>query len=143
MLNNMKKAIITISIILLYICSYSQTLQYGYNNIYDSLKLVNSDTLNQVNYVLPDKQFTWVYGINYGDIDSTTIQIFVQASIPSLGWVTISDTATIDSTSTARSYYLTGTTPPYPEIKLITKRDTTEIVREGWIKEIFFTRVVE
>ena len=48
--------------------------------------------------------------------------------------VTIGDTVTLDSNSTERVYYITGTTIPYPDIKFMMRRDTVEDVIDGWIK---------
>ena len=139
----MKKLILILGIFLISIYSFGQTFQYGYNGIFDSLYIEDSDTLNQVNLSLPNHAFSYVYGINYGSIDSITILNYIQASIPGMGWITISDTVTLDSNSTTSVYYLTGTTPSYPEIKFIMERDTVESVLNGWIKTILFTRKVE
>jgi hypothetical protein len=137
------KKLIFIILFLISICSFGQTFQHGYNSIFDSLYIEDSDTLEQVTLELPNYAFTYVYGINYGSIDSSTILLYIQASIPSMGWTTISDTVTLDSTSTATYYYLTGTTPPYPDIKLMMERDTVEYVLDGWVKTILFTRKIE
>ena len=130
----MKRLILISLLLFLYICSYSQLLRWNYNPIYDSLYLTDSDTLETVSFENRKEKLTYVYGINYGDIDSTTVQLYIQGSISSFGWVTIGDTVTLDSNSTERVYYITGTTIPYPDIKFMMRRDTVEDVIDGWIK---------
>ena len=82
----MKRLILISLLLFLYICSYSQLLRWNYRPIYDSLYLTDSDTLETVSFENRKEKLTYVYGINYGDIDSTTIQLYIQGSIPSFGW---------------------------------------------------------
>ena len=137
----MKKVILTSLVLILYICSFGQTnLQWGYTPLHDSI-FFDTDTLYQTNIDISNNdQFTYVYGVDYGDIDSNTILLYIQASIPSYGWTTISDTIVIDSTTTGRAKYLTGTTPPYPEMKFIIESDAVGDTIEGWVKDILYTK---
>lgn len=139
----MKKLILTSFIILIYVCSFGQTFQWGYNSIFDSLYLEDSDTLEQFNLDPSTKDFDWVYGINYGDIDSSEVLLYIQGSIPGFGWVTISDTVTLDSTNTERVFYITGDTPNYPSLKFIMERDEVDTTLDGWIKTGWYTRKLE
>ena len=134
-----------IGLLLISICSFGQTrLQWGETSIHytsrDTAYIADTDTLEFIVPDIPNEDFTWVYGVNYGEIDSTTVMLYIQGSIQRLGWVTISDTIIIDSTSTDRVYYLTGNKSPYPQMKFIMKRDTVEDIREGWIKDVFYIR---
>ena len=136
---------ITIAILLLIsIISFGQNKRFDWGDmiLHDTLALADSDTLEYLVVEPPDDQYTWVYGLNYGDFDSTTLIICMQASMPTMGWVTISDTLTIDSTNTDRVYYWTGTSTYYPQFKFVYERDTVEDIREGWIRDIYYTRKV-
>jgi len=102
--------------------------------------LSNSDTLNYVTVSSPTRDFDWIYGINYGDIDSTELLLYIQGSIASFGWETFTDTITIDSNSTERVFYLKGNTPDYPDLKFIFERDNIEDTLDGWIRTGWYTR---
>lgn len=138
------KKLLLIGLFLISICSFGQRMHWGENTIHytthDTAFLADTDTLETINLIMPNENFTWVYGINYGEIDSTTTLLYIQASIPTMGWVSITDTITIDSTSTDRVYYLTGDKPKYEDIKFVMERDTVEDIIEGWIKDIFYIR---
>jgi len=140
------KQILLIGILLISICSFGQRMQWGENAIHftshDTAYLADTDTLETINLAMPNDNFTWVYGINYGDIDSTTTLLYIQGSIPGMSWVSITDTITIDSTSTEAVYYLTGDKSKYEEIKFMMERDTVETIIEGWIKDVFYIREV-
>lgn len=140
----MKRLLLITTIFLISICSFGQRMQWGENTIHytihDTAYLADTDTLETINLDMPNGNFTWVYGVNYGDIDSTTTLLYIQASIPTMGWVSITDTITIDSTSTERVYYLTGDKPKYSDIKFMMERDTVETVIDGWIKDVFYIR---
>lgn len=137
----MKKLII-IPFLLVSILGFNQNVnfQYGYNAIFDTVYLIDSDTLNQVNISPPTRDFDWLYAVNYGDIDSTEVLLYIQGSIAGYGWETFTDTVTLDSNSTERVFYLKGDTPDYPDLKFIFERDKVDTTLDGWIRTGWYTR---